>query len=233
MSFIFLCRRLRVRELYTGRRRQPSIFSTDTVRIMFCKLVHFKSDIASFNKFRQTLVPYYDVNLSSSVSHYLTLMHLGLWQSSLHMQIFFMELHNKRWNMWSSFSRKRLWIKPGVFIRNITATVSRQYKELVTPIVRMFRKYFWDIIVMKKKTRNDRNKRNPRNDFAWFALRFGFGFGAFVCFVLLFRVLAQGKREVNKWTKFIGYGFSDGITVTFYHNTSKLLCSMFTIHLAF
>ena len=161
MSFIFLCRRLRVRELYTGRRRQPSIFSTDTVRIMFCKLVHFKSDIASFNKFRQTLVPYYDVNLSSSVLHYLTLMHLGLWQSSLHMQIFFMELHNKRWNMWSSFSRKRLWIKPGVFIRNITATVSRQYKELVTPIVRMFRKYFWDIIVLKKKHETTGTSETP------------------------------------------------------------------------
>lgn len=128
---------------------------------MFCKLVHFKSDIASFNKFRQTLVPYYDVNLSSSVSHYLTLMHLGLWQSSLHMQIFFMELHNKRWNMWSSFSRKRLWIKPGVFIRNITATVSRQYKELVTPIVRMFRKYFWDIIVMKKKHETTGTSETP------------------------------------------------------------------------
>ena len=77
-----------------------------------------------------------------------------------------------------------------MFIRNITATVSRQYKELVTPIVRMFRKYFWDIIVMKKKNE-------------------------------------------TTGSKFIGYGFSDGITVTFYHNTSKLLYSMFTIRLAF
>ena len=179
MSFVFL---RRVRELYTGRRRRPSIFSTDTVRIMFCKLVYFKSVIAKNNIVRQTLVLFYNVNLISSVLRYLTPMRLGLWQGSLRMQIFFVELHNKRWNMWSSFSRRRLWIKPGVFIRDITATVSWQYyKELVTPIVRMFRKYFWDIIVMKK-TRNDRNKRNPRNDFAWFALRFGFGFGRFGAF---------------------------------------------------
>ena len=77
MSFVFLCRR-RVKELYTRRRRRPSIFSTDTVRIMFCKLVHFKSVIASFNKFRQTLVPYYGANLISSMLHYLTPMRLGL-----------------------------------------------------------------------------------------------------------------------------------------------------------
>ena len=150
MSFVFLHRRRRVRELYTGRHRWPSIFSTDTVRITFCKVVHFKSVIASFNKFRQTLVPCYDVNLISSALHYLTPIRLGLWQGSLCMQIFFMKLHNKRWNMWSSFSKRRLWIKPGVFIRDITATGSCQYKELVMPIVRMFRKYFWDIIIMKK-----------------------------------------------------------------------------------
>ena len=187
MSFVFLRHCRRVRELYTGRRRRPSIFSTDTVRIMFCKLVHFESVIASFNKFRQTLVLYYNVNLIACVLRYLTPMRLGLWQGSLRMQIFFVELHNKRWNMWSSFSRRRLWIKPGVFIRDITGTLSWQYKELVTPIVRMFWKYFWDIIVMEKK-RNDRNKRNPGNDFAWFAHHFGFGFdrfGAFARFVLM------------------------------------------------
>ena len=78
MSFVFLHRRRRVRELYTSRRRRPSIFSTDTVRIMFCKLVHFKPVIASFNKFRQTLVPYYDVNLISSALRYLSPMRLGL-----------------------------------------------------------------------------------------------------------------------------------------------------------
>ena len=66
MSFVFL-RRRRLRELYTGRRRRPSIFSTDTVRIMFCKLVHFKSVIAENNIVRQTLVLYYYVNLISSV----------------------------------------------------------------------------------------------------------------------------------------------------------------------
>ena len=77
--------------------------------------------------------------------------------------------------------------KKEMFIRDITATASWQYKELVMRIVRMFREYFWDIIVMKKKKkRNDQDKRNPRNDFAWFARRFGFGFdrfGAFARFV--------------------------------------------------
>ena len=149
MSFIFLHR---VRELYTGQRQRPSIFSTNTVRIMFCKLVHFKSVITKNNIVRQTLVLFYDVNLISTMLRYLTPMLLGFWQGSVRMQIFLVELHNKRWNMWSSFSRRRLWVKPGMFIRDITATVSWQYKELVTPIVRMFRKYFWDTIVMKKET---------------------------------------------------------------------------------
>ena len=189
----------------------------------FCKLVHFKSVITKNNIVRPTLVLFYDVNLISTMLRYLTPMLLGFWQGSLRMQIFFVELH-KRWNMWSLFSRRRLWVKPGVFIRDITATVSWQYKELVTPIVRMFRKYFWDIIVMKKKKRNHRNKRNPRKDFAWFARRFGFGFdrfGACARFVLLLWVLAQGKQEANKWIKFIRYGFSDGILVTLYQDTSS------------
>ena len=41
--------------------------------------------------------------------------------------------------------------KKEMFIRDIIATASWQYKELVMRIVRMFREYFWDIIVMKKK----------------------------------------------------------------------------------
>ena len=40
-------------------------------------------------------------------------------------------------------------------------------------------------------------------------------------FVLSFRVLAQGKREAKKGIKFIRYGFSDGIPVTFYQDTSS------------
>ena len=228
MSFVFLRHCRRVRELYTGRRRRPSIFSTDTVKIMFCKLVHFESVIASFNKFRQTLVLYYNVNLIACVLHYLTPMRLGLWQGSLRMQIFFVELHNKRWNMWSSFSRRRLWIKPGVFIRDITATLSWQYKELVTPIARMFWKYFWDIIVMEKKTKRPKQAK-PRKQFRLIRSSFWFWFWSFWCFcsfrfdgfVLLLRVLAQGKREANKWIKFIRYGFSDGIPVTFYQDTSS------------
>ena len=47
-----------------------------------------------------------------------------------------------------------------MFIRNITATVSRQYKELVTPIVSMFRKYFSDI-VMKKKNETTGTSETP------------------------------------------------------------------------
>ena len=38
-------------------------------------------------------------------------------------------------------------------------------------------------------------------------------------YVLSFRVLAQGKREAKKGIKFIRYGFSDGIPVTFYQDT--------------
>ena len=116
---------------------------------------------------------------------YLTPMHLGLWQGSLRLQIFSVELHNKRWNMWSSFSRRRSWIKPGVFTRDITATVSWQYyKELVYTYFSHVSETFLRYHRYEKKKRNDRNKRNPRNDFAWFALRFGFGrFGAFARFV--------------------------------------------------
>ena len=162
-------------------------------------------------------------SLISSVLRYLTPMHLGLWQGSLRMQIFFVELHSKRWNMGNSFSRRRLWIKPGAFIRDITGTVSWQYyKELVTPIVRMFRKYFWDIVVKKKKKQAKPPKR-------FRLICSSFWFWSFWCFrsfrsdgfVLLFRVLAEGKREANKWIKFIGYGFSDGIPVTFYQDTSS------------
>ena len=40
-------------------------------------------------------------------------------------------------------------------------------------------------------------------------------------FVLLFRVLAQGEREADKWIKFIRYSFSDGIPVKFYQDTSS------------
>ena len=227
----------RVRELYTGRRRPPSVFSTDTVRIVFCKLVHFKSVIASFNKFRQTLVLYYDVNLISSVLRYLTPMCLGLWQGSFRMQIFFVELHNKRWNMWSSFSRRRLWIKPGVFIRGITATVSWQYKELVTPIVRMFWKYFWDIIVMEKKNETSETPETISLD-------------SLVVLVLVLIVLVLLLVSFW-WFHFVVAGFSSGQTrseqmnkvhqIRLFRRYSgyilpryfKLLCSMFTIRLAF
>ena len=91
--------------------------------------------------------------------------------------------------MWSSFSRRSLWIKPGVFIRDITATVSWQCKELVTPIVRMFRKYFWDIVVMK----NDRNKRNPisLDSLVVFRFWFWFWFWSFWCF-RSFRFVVSG-----------------------------------------
>ena len=104
--------------------------------------------------------------------------------------------------MWSSFSRRRLWIKPGVFIRDITATVSWQCKELVTPIVRMFRKYFWDSVVMK----NDRNKRNPRNDFAWFARRFQ------VLVLVLVLVVLVLSLVSFRWFRFVVSGFSSGQT---------------------
>ena len=131
--------------------------------------------------------------------HYLTPMHLGLWQSSLHMQIFFMELHNKRWNMWSSFSRKRLWIKPGVFIRNITATVSRQYKKLVTPIVRMFRKYFWDIIVMKKKKTKQPEQAKPPKRFR--LIRSSFWFWCFRSFRFVVSGFSLGQTRSEQMNK--------------------------------
>ena len=122
-------------------------------------------------------------SLISSVLRYLTPMRLGLWQGSWRLQIFSVELHNKRWNMWSSFSRRRSWIKPGVFTHDITATVSWEYyKELVYTYCTHVSEIFLRYHRYEKKKRNDRNKRNPRNDFAWFALRFGFGFGRFGAF---------------------------------------------------
>ena len=147
------------------------------------------------------------------------------------MQIFFVELHIKRWNMWSSFSRRRLWIKPGVFIRDITATVSWQYyKELVTctyctHVSEIFLRYH----VMKKKKKKRPKQAKPPKRFRLICSSFWFWFWSFWCFrsfrsdgfVLLFRVLAEGKREANKWIKFIRYGFSDGIPVTFYQETSS------------
>ena len=232
MSFVFL---RRVRELYTGQRRRPWIFSTDTVRIMFCKLVHFKSVITKNNIVRQKLVLFHDVNLISTMLHYLTPMLLGFWQGSLRMQIFFVELHNKRWNMWSSFSRRRLWVKPGVFIRDITATVSWQYKELVTPIVRMFRKYFLDIIVMKNKMKRPKQAKPPKR-FRLIRSSFWFWFWSFWCLrsfrsvVLGFSSEQTRSEQMNKVHQIRLFRRYSGYILPRYF---KLLCSMFTIRLVF
>ena len=177
-------------------------------------------------------------SLISSVLRYLTPMRLGLWQGSLRMQIFFLELHNKRWNMYSSFSRRRLWIKPGVFIRDITATVSWQYyKELVTSIVRMSRKYFWDIIIMKKKETTETSE-TPKT------------ISLDLLFVLVLVVLVL-SLVLFRWFHFVVSGFSWGQMrskqmnkvhqIRLFRRYSgyispryfKLLCSMFTIRLAF
>ena len=201
----------------------------------FCKLVHFKSLITKNNIVRQTLVLFYDVNLISTMLRYLTPMLLGFWQGSLRMQIFLVELHNKGWNMWSSFSRRRLWVKPGVFIRDITATVSWQYKELVTPIVRMFRKYFWDIIVMKKKNETTETSVTAET----------ISLDSLVVLVLVLIILCLRSF------RFVVLGFSSGQTrseqmnkvhqIRLFRRYSgyilpryfKLLCSMFTIRLVF
>ena len=225
MSFVFL---RRVRELYTGQRRRPWIFSTDTVRIMFCKLVHFKSVITKNNIVRQKLVLFHDVNLISTMLHYLTPMLLGFWQGSLRMQIFFVELHNKRWNMWSSFSRRRLWVKPGVFIRDITATVSWQYKELVTPIVRMFRKYFLDIIVMKNKMKRPKQAKPPKR---FCLIRSSFWcLRSFRFVVLGFSSEQTRSEQMNKVHQIRLFRRYSGYILLRYF---KLLCSMFTIRLVF
>ena len=201
----------------------------------FCKLVHFKSVITKNSIVRQTFVLFYDVNLISTMLRYLTPMLLGFWQGSLRMQLFFVELHNKGWNMWSSFSRRRLWVKPGVFIRDITATVSWQYKELVTPIVRMFRKYFLDIIVMKNKMKRPKQAKPPKR-FRLIRSSFWFWFWSFWC-LHSFRSVVLGvsseqtrSEQMNKVHQIRLFRRYSGYILPRYF---KLLCSRFTIRLVF
>ena len=157
------------------------------------------------------------------------------------MQIFFVELHNKRWNMWSSFSRRRLWIKPGVFIRDITATVLWQYyKELVTctyctHVSEIFLRYH----VMKKKETTETSE-TPET------------ISLDLLFVLVLVLVVLVLSLVSfRWFRFVVSGFSWGQTrseqmnkvhqIRLFRRYSsyilprdfKLLCSMFTIRLAF
>ena len=180
-------------------------------------------------------------SLISSVLRYLTPMRLGLWQGSWRLQIFSVELHNKRWNMWSSFSRRRSWIKPGVFIHDITATVSWEYyKELVYTYCTHVSEIFLRYHRYEKKKETTETSETPET------------ISLDLLFILVLVLVVLVLSLVSfRWFRFVVSGFSWGQTrseqmnkvhqIRLFRRYSgyilpryfKLLCSMFTIRLAF
>ena len=180
-------------------------------------------------------------SLISSVLRYLTPMRLGLWQGSWRLQIFSVELHNKRWNMWSSFSRRRSWIKPGVFIHDITATVSWEYyKELVYTYCTHVSEIFLRYHRYEKKKETTETSETPET------------ISLDLLFILVLVLVVLVLSLVSfRWFRFVVSGFSWGQTRSEQMNKVpqirlfrwysgyilpryfKLLCSMFTIRLAF